>query len=128
LALVGAEQRVGNNALRLVINDALARAVQWLVTHQNADGGWSGAAGAASSMEETGLATEALAAAGQPKLNEPAVQNALERGGAWLATAIEQEQWHTPAPIGFYFAKLWYYERLYPLIFATGALMRLVEL
>ena len=26
-----------------------------------------------------------------------------------------------PATIGFYFAKLWYFERLYPLIFRTGA-------
>ncbi|MCH7687840.1 MAG: hypothetical protein IH899_14345 [Planctomycetes bacterium] len=25
-------------------------------------------------------------------------------------------------PIGFYFAKLWYFERLYPLIFTTSAL------
>ena len=27
-----------------------------------------------------------------------------------------------PWPIGFYFAKLWYHERLYPLIFTTTAL------
>ena len=27
-----------------------------------------------------------------------------------------------PAPIGFYFAKLWYYEKLYPLVFAVAAL------
>ena len=26
------------------------------------------------------------------------------------------------SPIGFYFAKLWYFERLYPLIFTVGAL------
>jgi len=25
------------------------------------------------------------------------------------------------APIGFYFAKLWYYESLYPVVFALGA-------
>ena len=29
-----------------------------------------------------------------------------------------------PAPIGLYFAKLWYYEKLYPLIFAAGGLAR----
>ena len=29
-----------------------------------------------------------------------------------------------PAPIGFYFAKLWYFERLYPLVFAAAALGR----
>ena len=29
-----------------------------------------------------------------------------------------------PSPIGFYFAKLWYYEKLYPLIFAAEAFRR----
>jgi squalene-hopene/tetraprenyl-beta-curcumene cyclase len=33
------------------------------------------------------------------------------------------EEW-TPSPISFYFAKLWYYERLYPQIFTVGALSR----
>jgi len=28
------------------------------------------------------------------------------------------------SPIGFYFAKLWYYEKLYPIIFTVGALNR----
>ncbi len=27
-----------------------------------------------------------------------------------------------PAPIGFYFAKLWYWERLYPLVWTVSAL------
>ena len=31
-----------------------------------------------------------------------------------------------PSPIGLYFASLWYYEELYPLIFATGAAIRCV--
>jgi squalene-hopene/tetraprenyl-beta-curcumene cyclase len=29
-----------------------------------------------------------------------------------------------PSPIGFYFAKLWYFEALYPLIFAVSGLNR----
>ena len=29
---------------------------------------------------------------------------------------------HTAWPIGFYFAKLWYYEKLYPLIYTVRAL------
>jgi squalene-hopene/tetraprenyl-beta-curcumene cyclase len=28
----------------------------------------------------------------------------------------------TPSPIGLYFAKLWYYEKLYPLIFTVASL------
>ena len=31
----------------------------------------------------------------------------------------------TPAsPLGFHFAKLWYFERLYPMVFTVGALAR----
>jgi len=106
------------------------RAANWLVSHQNPDGGWAGAPGAASSMEETSLALEALAAASdrtEPSAREP-LHAALQRGTTWLVAAVETEQWRQPSPIGFYFAKLWYYERLYPLIFATAALNRLTAL
>ena len=30
-----------------------------------------------------------------------------------------------PTPIGFYFAKLWYFEKLYPIIFTVSALGRM---
>ena len=53
-----------------------------------------------------------------------ALRSAIVRGGEWLSDAIENERWQTPAPIGFYFAKLWYYERLYPLIFTVAALAK----
>jgi squalene-hopene/tetraprenyl-beta-curcumene cyclase len=56
------------------------------------------------------------------------VKAALQRGAEWLAAAVESGRWREPAPIGFYFAKLWYFERLYPVIFATGALVRLAQL
>jgi hypothetical protein len=39
---------------------------------------------------------------------------------------VEAGDWREPAPIGFYFAKLWYYERLYPMIFTVGALGKAV--
>jgi squalene-hopene/tetraprenyl-beta-curcumene cyclase len=35
---------------------------------------------------------------------------------------VEDGSFREPSPIGFYFAKLWYFERLYPLIFAVAAL------
>ncbi len=113
------------------MGDALDRGVRWLVAKQNADGGWSGAAGAASSMEETGLAVEALAAAWEraavDAAERAAMKCAIERGAAWLADGLERERWREATPIGFYFAKLWYFERLYPLIFATGALTKLAH-
>ncbi|MEO5958470.1 MAG: prenyltransferase/squalene oxidase repeat-containing protein, partial [Opitutaceae bacterium] len=108
---------------------AIARALGWLVAQQNADGGWSGAPGAASSVEETGVAVEALAVAWQRwRAPQPEHVDAIRSGAEWLARAVETEAWRTPSPIGFYFAKLWYFERLYPLIFATGALTQLARL
>ena len=72
------------------------------------------------SVEETALATEALAGTAEVA--------AVENGARWLATRVASGAWREPAPIGFYFAKLWYYERLYPLIFATAALGRVAAL
>jgi squalene-hopene/tetraprenyl-beta-curcumene cyclase len=97
------------------------RAQAWAVAAQNPDGGWSGMRGGPSSTEETALAVEALAGAAIGA-------EAVERGAAWLAERVESGAWREPAPIGFYFAKLWYHERLYPLIWTAGALGRVVAL
>ena len=40
---------------------------------------------------------------------------------------VENGAWRVPSPIGFYFAKLWYFEKLYPMIATVGALTRLVN-
>jgi squalene-hopene/tetraprenyl-beta-curcumene cyclase len=102
----------------------LRRGVQWIISAQNSDGGWGGAAGCASTTEETALAIESLARAtcGCLAADEPVIRPALDRGLSWLVRRVETGDWQQPAPIGFYFAKLWYYERLYPLIFTAGAL------
>jgi squalene-hopene/tetraprenyl-beta-curcumene cyclase len=49
---------------------------------------------------------------------------AVNNGLAWLVEQVESGGLGFAAPIGFYFAKLWYSEKLYPLIFAVGALGR----
>ncbi len=98
------------------------RAVQWLLTAQNPDGGWGGGSGVPSSVEETALAVEALAC-----VETSTVTNAsatLVRGVNWLLHRVEGGTWTQTSPIGFYFAKLWYYERLYPHIFTVAALER----
>lgn len=89
----------------------------WLLRAQNADGGWGGSAGIASSIEETALALHALGT-----LGDPAHREAMDRGSAWLTAATERGERTPASPIGFYFAKLWYYEDLYPLIFSVGGL------
>jgi squalene-hopene/tetraprenyl-beta-curcumene cyclase len=79
-----------------------------------------------SSVEETALAIEALLAAipsPQSPVPSPATA-AVEKGLNWLIDRVEANQHRQPAPIGFYFGKLWYYERLYPLTFTVAALGR----
>jgi len=131
------------------------RGVDYLLTQQNADGGWGGSGVPSaesgnrnsdtkapanvsgdsplpiphspvvplSSVEETALVVEALLAA-NPR---PEVRAAVDRGLSWLIEQVENGGFRRPSPIGFYFAKLWYYERLYPIIFTVGALRAAVE-
>jgi squalene-hopene/tetraprenyl-beta-curcumene cyclase len=121
------------------------RAANWLLTAQHAAGGWgpprvpldySGTyrTGAPSwrendalaqfcTVEETALAVTALV----PLVNTNVIYaNAVSKGLAWLADAIEQDRHRRPGVLGWCFTRLWYHERLYPLVFAAGALSRAV--
>lgn len=95
-------------------------AVAYLMRSQNADGGWGGAAGVPSSMEETGVTLAALNAV-SPARGDGPLDDACERGARWLAAAAADPE-IPAAPIGLYFARLWYYEDLYPIVFALGGL------
>lgn len=101
---------------------AVFRAIAWLLSAQNPDGGFGGAAGIASTIEETALATEALCLARAQDAKR--VLPAIARAAGWLAERTAEGTRFEPAPIGLYFAKLWYWERLYPLIFTVAALRR----
>jgi squalene-hopene/tetraprenyl-beta-curcumene cyclase len=91
--------------------------LRWLLRAQNPDGGW-GAGCEPSSVEETALAVEILLSAG------PEAQTAVNKGLTWLVEQVETGGLELPTPIGFYFAKLWYFEKLYPIIFTVAALGR----
>jgi squalene-hopene/tetraprenyl-beta-curcumene cyclase len=113
--------------LNLWETPAARRGLMWLARCQRAEGGWSGAAFSSkapglsrATVEETALAIEALA--GAPATEE--VEAALNLGVQWLVEAVETERFREPSPIGFYFAKLWYHEALYPIIFTVAALGR----
>jgi len=95
------------------------RGVRYLLSVQNPDGGWGGAAGCSSSVEETALAVEALL-----DLAPPEAAPQVLWGIAWLVEAVETGRFRGPSPIGLYFAKLWYFEKLYPLVFTVAALGR----
>ncbi|MHA3772085.1 prenyltransferase/squalene oxidase repeat-containing protein [Verrucomicrobiota bacterium sgz303538] len=95
-------------------------AARWLVRAQNVDGSWGGFPKCPASVEETALALEALAGTEHV--------GTVDRGTAWLVEQVEAGTWREIAPIGFYFAKLWYFEKLYPLIFSVSALGRVAAL
>lgn len=114
---------------------AALRALEWLLNSQSSDGSWSGSPGLPASVEETGLALEALAdlftslseAKGAPATRPDMcqrVQEAGERAFSWLLGRVDSCTLDKPSPIGFYFAKLWYFEALYPIIFAVSGLNR----
>ena len=103
------------------------RGVSYLLSVQNADGGWGGAKDCPSSVEETALAVEVLIGLASRERERPEEGMPVERGVAWLVDAVESGRFREPSPIGFYFAKLWYFEKLYPLIFTVAALGRAIR-
>jgi squalene-hopene/tetraprenyl-beta-curcumene cyclase len=109
----------GNARLRPMIDHGL----NWLLSAQNPYGGWGGAPGVRSSVEETCQAIVALSAArgGKPTGTQP-FADAIQRAAAWVAVKTGDGGSFAADPIGLYFAKLWYSERLYPLIGAVAAL------
>ncbi len=78
----------------------------YLVQVQNENGSWGGDKAITGSMEETALAVAALSKSGYTE--------ACERGLKWLDEKFTQNGLES-APIGLYFASLWYDEKLYPL-------------
>ncbi len=89
--------------------------VDWLVSEQDASGGWGGARGVEPSLEETAVALKALAQSG-------CGGEAVRRGTEWLLKATNDGTSFKAAPIGLYFARLWYHESLYPVIWTLAAL------
>lgn len=101
--------------------EMLVRGKAALVQLQRKDGGWSGGFGMdlKSSVEETGVALEALAGSAHTQT--------VNRGIGWIVEHVEDGGWLQPSPVGFYFAKLWYYERLYPQLATVAALGSVVQ-
>jgi len=74
-------------------------------------------------VEETALAVETLASCASGGRYEAATR----RGVNWLVAAVEAGSYTECSPIGLYFAKLWYYEHLYPLTMTVAALGQAVR-
>jgi squalene-hopene/tetraprenyl-beta-curcumene cyclase len=100
----------------------LDRAVSWLLRAQNDEGGWGAAPALPPTIEESAVAISGLAAAARSGRCGDDARAAVDRGAAWLIAATHGGRTFPASPLGLYFARLWYSERMYPLIFTAGAL------
>ncbi len=114
--------------------------LHWLLSIQNEDGGWGGNRNIISSIEETALVISAISQAmkalsnstisskeNNSKAQIELLHTAVNKAIKWLLDATENGTSFIPSPIGLYFAKLWYSEKLYPVIFTASALTSLLS-
>ncbi len=96
------------------------RGIAYLLSCQHPTGGWGDCHDKRyTSIEETALATDILL-----DLLPEAKRNLLAPALTYLTEMVNNGEFRTPSPIGFYFAKLWYFEKMYPLIFTCSALTK----
>lgn len=102
------------------------KAVKWLVESQHKDGSWGGFPGCKPSIEETAWGVEALSRVYSLPIcgsdYREKIANSIFNGTAWIIERVFDGEWKKPSPIGFYFARLWYFEELYPQVFSVSAL------
>ncbi|HAF29883.1 MAG TPA: squalene--hopene cyclase [Bacteroidales bacterium] len=97
------------------LDKMIKHGVSFLKNSQNKDGGWGGNKNISSSIEETSLAIRALLANGFTE---------IQTGANYLMQKFEDKDLTkiSATPIGLYFASLWYYEDMYPIVFSLAAL------
>ncbi len=112
--LLGLIQAQKQNFSHLAIQ--IDKGASFLRKVQNADGGWGGNAHTSSSIEESALAVRAL--------TNLEVDTYVIDGTNYLIEQINRSNGDQlpAAPIGLYFASLWYYEEMYPWVYSCSAL------
>lgn len=104
-----------SSVFRNQLENRVQKAQHFLVSAQNADGSWGGDLNLNGTIEETALAVSALSA----KID---FKEEAQRGLQWIdLKSVPFEA----APIGLYFASLWYSEKMYPQVMALEAYVRM---
>lgn len=103
----------------VILKLMIRQGCEYLISVQNGDGSWGGAKAIMGSIEETSLAINALIVNGY--LGECSL------GLQWLKAKIASDGM-VAAPIGLYFASLWYDEQLYPLTAAVECLSAAIDI
>ena len=107
-----------NPVLRNQLQPMIDAGIQFLADVQNSDGSWGGDSKINGTIEETSLAISALIGT-KHKI-------ACQKGFQWLDQYFIKNGLK-PAPIGLYFASLWYDEKMYPLTAYLEAISRSLE-
>jgi len=104
------------------VTDMISKGYNFLRNSQNKDNGWGAKQiinnnqEKESSIEESSLAIKALSFSHDKK------DTIAYNNGILFLKQIKKKGLISPTPIGLYFASLWYYEKLYPIIFMIDAL------
>ncbi len=110
------------------IRDACGNALEWLLAAQQEGGGWGGDENAPVTIEETALAIDAIASCVVNgsifERQRGSAGESLITGSRALMDLLSSHDTLPSSPIGLYFARLWYHEKLYPLIFSLSALRK----
>ncbi len=104
----------GHSRLAAQAHDLIQTGLDYLLTAQKPDGSFGGDVTAPATIEETAVALQALGAVSSLQPLGSSLQ--------WLLAATHHGTHFPTAPIGLYFARLWYHEQLYPVVWTLGAL------
>jgi squalene cyclase len=104
--------------VKKTVQNLIQKGNDFLVSVQNKDGSWGGNKNIQGTIEETSLAISALISEKNLEICNAGLQ--------WLENYI-QNNGYKPAPIGLYFASLWYNEKMYPVTSYLEALSRVDE-
>lgn len=100
------------------IEKMIRKGIDFLVGIQNNDGSWGGDKDIPGTIEETSLAISAIISEKNLEICIPGLH--------WLDSYIQKNNF-VSAPIGLYFASLWYDEKMYPLTSYLEVLSRVEE-
>lgn len=106
------------------VKDPLAQTIStqgiaYLLQLQNEDGGWGGAPRVASKVTMTARALSALSLHGATN------KESIQRGLNFLHQKYNHGELLLPEPIGLYFSRLWYSEKMYSITFTLNALKKI---
>jgi squalene-hopene/tetraprenyl-beta-curcumene cyclase len=105
--------------IEIAEHELVPESLDWLLQQQHADGSWGGTAVENSSIEETAVALEVVSRAYCAGLLQDLAP--IQKAILALLHKTQQGTAFKPSPIGLYFARLWYHEQLYPVIWSLSA-------